>query len=77
MKNPVGWGGTSLAIQWLRLCASTAGGEGSIPGRGTKILHVMWHSQINKSSGISALGQSAISLPQSVHISPAHEFCSP
>ena len=33
-------GGTSLAVQWLRLCASTAGGMGSIPGvipgRGTK-----------------------------------------
>ena len=24
--------GTSLAVQWLRLCASTTGGTGSIPG---------------------------------------------
>ena len=24
-------------VQWLRLCASTAGGTGSIPGQGTKI----------------------------------------
>ena len=31
--------GTSLAVQWLRLHASTAGGMGSIPGRGTKIPH--------------------------------------
>ena len=31
--------GTSLAVQWLRLCASTAGGVGSIPGQGTKIPH--------------------------------------
>ena len=32
------FGGTSLAVQWLRLLhASTAGGSGSIPGRGTKI----------------------------------------
>ena len=31
-KNP----GTSLVVQWLRLCASTAGGTGSIPGQGTK-----------------------------------------
>ena len=31
--------GTSLAVQWLRLRASTAGGVGSIPGRGTKIPH--------------------------------------
>ena len=31
--------GTSLAVQWLRLRASTAGGTGLIPGWGTKILH--------------------------------------
>ena len=30
-----GWG-TSPAIQWLRLCASTAGGMGSIPNRGQR-----------------------------------------
>ena len=26
--------GTSLVVQWLELCASTAGGIGSIPGVG-------------------------------------------
>ena len=31
--------GNSLEVQWLGLCASTAGGTGSIPGWGTKILH--------------------------------------
>lgn len=31
--------GTSLAIQWLRLHASTPRGAGSIPGWGTKIPH--------------------------------------
>ena len=31
--------GTSLAVQWLRLHASTARGMGLIPGQGTKILH--------------------------------------
>ena len=30
---------TSLAVQWLRLCSSNAGGAGSIPGLGNKILH--------------------------------------
>ena len=30
--------GTSLIVQWLRLCASTAGGEISIPDLETKIL---------------------------------------
>ena len=41
--------GTSLAVQWLGLCASTAGGRGSIPGWGTRISHacVTW-PKINK-----------------------------
>ena len=29
---------TSLAVQWLRLCTSTAGVKSSIPDQGTKIL---------------------------------------
>ena len=36
---------TSLVVLWLRLCASIAGNTGSIPGWGTKILHVKWHTQ--------------------------------
>ena len=28
--------GTSLVVQWLRLCAPNAGGLGSIPGWGTR-----------------------------------------
>ena len=28
-----------MAVQWLRLCPSTAGSLGSIPGQGTKIPH--------------------------------------
>ena len=35
---------TSLADQWLRLHVSTAGGLGSIPGRGTEIPHATWRS---------------------------------
>ena len=30
---------TSWVVQWLNLCASTAGGLGSIPGRETEIPH--------------------------------------
>ena len=37
--------GTSLAVQRLRLCASTAGGAGSIPGWGTKIPHAVRRGQ--------------------------------
>ena len=40
--------GTSLAVQWLRRRASTAGGEGLSPGQGTKILHAVQHGQKNK-----------------------------
>ena len=36
--------GTSLVDQWLRLCASTAEGLGSITSQGTKISHAMWGS---------------------------------
>ena len=31
--------------QWLRICASTARGTGSIPSQGAKIPHAMWHGQ--------------------------------
>ena len=33
--------GASLAVQQLKLCASTAGGAGSIPGQGTKFLRAV------------------------------------
>ena len=35
----------SLVLQWLILCASTAGGMALTPGWGTKILNAMWHGQ--------------------------------
>ena len=36
-RNP----GTFLAVQWLRLCASSTGDVGSFPGWGTKIPHAV------------------------------------
>ena len=30
------WMGTSLVVQWVRLCAPNAGGPGSIPGQGSR-----------------------------------------
>ena len=33
--------GTSLVVQWLRLCASNAGGVGLIPGWGAKLSHTV------------------------------------
>ena len=42
--------GTSLVVQWLRLCTPSAGGMGSIPGQRTKIPHAMQHSQKKKKS---------------------------
>ena len=35
-------------VQWLGLHTSNAGGPGSIPGRATKILQTVCHSQIKK-----------------------------
>ena len=37
--------GTPLAVQWLGLRASTAGGAGSIPGPGSGITHAAQRSQ--------------------------------
>ena len=42
--------GTSLAVQWVRLRASTAVGMGSIPGGGTKIPHAVRHGQKKKTN---------------------------
>ena len=35
-------------VQWLRLGASTAGGAGSIPGRGPKMLHAAVQPKVTK-----------------------------
>ena len=40
--------GGSLAVQWLRLHASNAGGAGLIPGQGTQIPHTSRSSQKKK-----------------------------
>ena len=40
--------GTSLVVQWLGLCASTAEGMASIPGLGTKIPHAVRCSRKKK-----------------------------
>ena len=37
-----------MVVQSLRLHASNAGGEGSIPCLGIKILYVTWHRQKEK-----------------------------
>ena len=44
-NNP---GQTSLAVQWLRLHASTARDTGSVPGRGTKMPHQKNKTEQNK-----------------------------
>ena len=40
--------GNSEEVQWLGLRALTAEGQGSIPGRGTKILQAEQRGQKNK-----------------------------
>ena len=46
--------GTSLAVQWLRPWASTAGGAGSIPGQGIKILCASWCGRKKKKGSYRA-----------------------
>ena len=48
-KKSITVSGTSLAVQWLKLCTSSVGGIGSIPGQRTKIPHATWCSQKKKS----------------------------
>ena len=40
--------GTSLVVQWLRLCAFNAGDERLIPGQGTKVPHAIRSKHRNK-----------------------------
>ena len=40
--------GTSLAVQWLRICTFTVGVVGSVPGWGIRIANAMLCGQINK-----------------------------
>ena len=37
--------GTSLAVQWWKICTSTAGYMGLIPGQGTKILYAVQYGK--------------------------------
>ena len=62
--------GTSLEIQWLRLCTSTAGGTGSIPDGGTKIPYAAWHGQGEKKKKISCLRAVTESVSVSALLSP-------
>ena len=41
-------GRTSLVVQWLRLCISTAGGVGSVTGGGTKIANAAVQHSLKK-----------------------------
>ena len=49
--------GASLVDQWLRLCAPTEEGTGSISGWGTKIPHVAWRGKKNKKQKQSKTSQ--------------------
>ena len=48
IMTKIGHSETSLAVQWLSLRASTAGGTGSTLGRGTKSLHATHMAQPKK-----------------------------
>ena len=71
---------TPLVACWLKLCASNAGGTGSIPGQGTKIPHALQcgqkteNKQRNKCHGRNHLDQNrgCLHLPE-----PSHSSCPP
>ena len=44
--------GASLAVRWLRLCASTAGGVDSILGQETKIPKYWIYTKMHKTDGL-------------------------
>ena len=57
--------GTSLVVQWLRLCirSANAGGVGSIPDQGTRISHALQHGQkIKKREKIGSWSEKQICL---------------
>ena len=48
--------GTSLSVQWLRLCSANAGGVGSIPGQGSRshvgqYIYIYLHSAAKDPTG--------------------------
>ena len=45
LKNHLG---TSLEVQWLKLCAANAVGVSSVRGQGTKIPHAAWPGEKEK-----------------------------
>ena len=44
--------GTSLAVQWLRLCSSIAGDTGAVLGWGPKSPYAKWHNQKKEASAL-------------------------
>ena len=54
--------GNSLAVQWLELRASTAGGSGSIPSQGTKVLQAVRCGQLKKKNVDPILGIHTLAL---------------
>ena len=58
--------GIPLTVQWLGLCASTAGGRGLIPGQGTKILHATWLTQNKQNETVVDSYNSSIKKEQAI-----------
>ena len=65
--------GTFLAIQWLRLRASTAGRMGSIPGWGTKIPHAAAKKKKKKMVYVGLVGEGTAGpgSPTAVRLAPS------
>ena len=59
--------GTPLAVRWLKLHASIAGGSDSTPGQGTKITHAMQHDKNKKQLFFYCFGPPSMVLCYSSH----------
>ena len=74
-----GLAGTSLVVQWLRLCASNAGVVGLIPGQGTKIPDAALCGQKKKKRGLLLTSEGVWSpgslLPGPAEWTPLAESC--
>ena len=70
--------GTSLTVQWLRLCFHRKVGAGSIPGRGPRIPNATWCGQkilkiVKRSMLLGRSKMQAATISRGMQMPPASE----
>ena len=64
--------GTSLAVQWLRLHASSAEDVDSVSSQGTRISHVVWHGKKKNNNKLKIILDGNAKLHSSSHLNFTH-----